>query len=317
MNVRLINKKEVQLTLVFISLIGTANATCNKSSYKQAKVIGKGISSSMKKDSNYLTTNMASSKVQEMLGKCSSSGIVHSLGALYQKSEMDDNAMDLYKNFLGKNEEPDVGKLKILLGKARIHQRKKEYWQAYSEYVNLLAMPAELFQRLRKKDQDEVRAQKKYYFKEMQKFEFEDNDLTARFLRKEIEGNLHKINPNSRAVVHSSAIDFHNINFNSGNAKLVTASLSELQNIYLKLKDIRFKSLLVVGHTDASPWENLSVKDSQKKNMQLSQQRAEVVKNYFATQGLDASKIRVSGKGSSEPISNNGQDRRVNIDVEF
>jgi outer membrane protein OmpA-like peptidoglycan-associated protein len=69
--------------------------------------------------------------------------------------------------------------------------------------------------------------------------------------------------------------------------------------------------VLIVGHTDSSGTEA--------NNMALSERRAAVTRNYLATQGVSASRMRSVGRGSSEPIapSDNEADRQRNRRVEI
>jgi OOP family OmpA-OmpF porin len=54
-------------------------------------------------------------------------------------------------------------------------------------------------------------------------------------------------------------------------------------------------------------------------NLKLSKDRAEAVKTYLATQGVDPSKISAEGYGKANPIATNKTDkgRQINRRVEF
>ena len=68
---------------------------------------------------------------------------------------------------------------------------------------------------------------------------------------------------------------------------------------------------MVIGHTD-----NIG---SDSYNSELSQRRAESVKNYAVAQGISSSRLTTVGKGEAEPIADNSnesgrsQNRRVEI----
>lgn len=65
-------------------------------------------------------------------------------------------------------------------------------------------------------------------------------------------------------------------------------------------------TIRVEGHTDATGPETY--------NQQLSERRAEAVKNALAQRGVDARRVYTVGFGESQPISsNNAANRRVNI----
>ena len=69
----------------------------------------------------------------------------------------------------------------------------------------------------------------------------------------------------------------------------------------------------VIGHTDSTGDEDY--------NMGLSVRRAEAVRDYLVSRGIDSSIIDVSGLGETSPISSNAtregraQNRRVEIHV--
>ena len=69
----------------------------------------------------------------------------------------------------------------------------------------------------------------------------------------------------------------------------------------------------VIGHTDSD--------GSEEYNMGLSIRRAESVREYMVSEGVDASNIDVSGEGESNPIASNAtkegraENRRVDIHV--
>lgn len=73
----------------------------------------------------------------------------------------------------------------------------------------------------------------------------------------------------------------------------------------------RVKYIEIIGHTD-DKWEA-------DYNMELSERRAESVRDYLVSQGVDASKIVTAGMGETMPIADNAkkkgraQNRRVEI----
>jgi outer membrane protein OmpA-like peptidoglycan-associated protein len=76
----------------------------------------------------------------------------------------------------------------------------------------------------------------------------------------------------------------------------------------------RDRQIVVEGYTDAQ--------GSESKNLELSQQRADAVREYLEQRGVDAERIRAVGKGESNPIASNdtaegrATNRRVEIVVE-
>ncbi len=83
--------------------------------------------------------------------------------------------------------------------------------------------------------------------------------------------------------------------FGFDKAKLQDLSAGILDGVVAKLKanpDIEL--VLVTGHTDRL--------GSDKYNQKLSERRANEVKNYLVSQGVDASRLQAVGKGESEPV---------------
>jgi OOP family OmpA-OmpF porin len=68
------------------------------------------------------------------------------------------------------------------------------------------------------------------------------------------------------------------------------------REVFGKLKDAGpVKSVLVTGHTDRL--------GSQQYNQKLSEKRAEVVKGYLVSKGMDANKIETLGAGKTQPAT--------------
>lgn len=66
--------------------------------------------------------------------------------------------------------------------------------------------------------------------------------------------------------------------------------------VVTKMKDHpEFEFVLITGHTDRI--------GSEVYNQKLSQRRANVVKNYLVSQGVDASRLNAVGKGESAPVA--------------
>jgi OOP family OmpA-OmpF porin len=90
------------------------------------------------------------------------------------------------------------------------------------------------------------------------------------------------------------------------------AALHEL-NEDIKAKGARVVDIDVIGHTDSDGTEEY--------NQALSVRRAQAVKDYMASEGVDGSIIDVSGQGESNPVASNAtregraENRRVDIHV--
>lgn len=102
------------------------------------------------------------------------------------------------------------------------------------------------------------------------------------------------------------------VQFASGSAKILPDSfplLRAVANVLSMHSDL--KQVRIEGHTDN--------KGTPDKNMVLSQQRAESVRDWLVAGGVDASRLQAQGYGQSKPIMPNATDkgRKVNRRVEF
>lgn len=102
--------------------------------------------------------------------------------------------------------------------------------------------------------------------------------------------------------------------FKSGKSDLLDIARQQLDKVAAALvEQDESKRIVVAGHTDS--------RGSDRRNQELSQDRAEVVRNYLVSQGVNASRISAVGKGESEPIADNrsaegrANNRRVEIIV--
>jgi OOP family OmpA-OmpF porin len=90
----------------------------------------------------------------------------------------------------------------------------------------------------------------------------------------------------------------------------VKASLDSLAG---KVKSLTLEVIVAVGHTDSIGTDAY--------NQKLSIRRAEAVKKYLVSQGIEAKRIYVEGKGESQPVADNktaegrAKNRRVQIEA--
>lgn len=110
----------------------------------------------------------------------------------------------------------------------------------------------------------------------------------------------------------------NSILFSPGKASLKRATSTELDHIVSVLKDKYSGKLVdVVGHTDSDPIQKSDWDD----NWELSAQRALTVARYLMDRGISSEKVRVVGRGPSDPVASNSsasgkaQNRRVEIVV--
>jgi OOP family OmpA-OmpF porin len=101
--------------------------------------------------------------------------------------------------------------------------------------------------------------------------------------------------------------------FDSGKSVIKPAGKAKLDELVLKLKDISLDTIIVVGHTDSV--------GSDASNQKLSIRRAEAVKAYLVTKGVEKNRVYTEGKGKKVPVADNktaegrAKNRRVEIEV--
>ena len=105
------------------------------------------------------------------------------------------------------------------------------------------------------------------------------------------------------------------IQFESGKAKIKSSSNGILNQIVKIMKENPTYKLSIAGHTDNT--------GDPTKNMKLSQDRADAVKTYLVSKGVDESRLQTAGYGDTKPIASNAKpagralNRRVEFEVEF
>lgn len=101
------------------------------------------------------------------------------------------------------------------------------------------------------------------------------------------------------------------VNFVLDGYELTTPAKVTLDEVAAVLVSQPVLSLQVGGHTDST--------GSDQYNQKLSQRRADSVRSYLISKGVDASRVIAKGYGESEPISSNGspEGRADNRRVEF
>ena len=110
-----------------------------------------------------------------------------------------------------------------------------------------------------------------------------------------------------------TTFSFTNLQFEPAKADLKAVSHAHLKNLVEIMKRKKDLKIRIDGHTDSDGEEGA--------NQILSQKRAESVKNYLISQGIDANRIAAKGYGESNPIADNAtaqgkaKNRRTEISI--
>lgn len=124
-------------------------------------------------------------------------------------------------------------------------------------------------------------------------------------VKKEIVAELKK------SLEKDGMLILYGINFQTNSATITTDSYNVLNQVVGVLQENPKFNILVEGHTD-----NVG---SDAHNLKLSLDRANAVKTYFMTKGIEETRLTTNGKGENKPIADNstevgkGANRRVEI----
>ncbi len=101
--------------------------------------------------------------------------------------------------------------------------------------------------------------------------------------------------------------------FDVNKSKLKPDATAKLDDLAAKVKGINLEVVIAVGHTDSD--------GSDKLNDKLSIARAEAVKKYLVSKGIETNRVYTEGKGERSPVADNktregkAKNRRVEIEV--
>jgi outer membrane protein OmpA-like peptidoglycan-associated protein len=101
--------------------------------------------------------------------------------------------------------------------------------------------------------------------------------------------------------------------FDSGSATLAPGAYDRLRSLATTLNNYPKSQVIVKGHTDAQGQDSF--------NQQLSEQRADRVRQFLISEGVSSARITSIGFGESMPVTTNdtaegrAQNRRVEIEI--
>jgi len=101
--------------------------------------------------------------------------------------------------------------------------------------------------------------------------------------------------------------------FDFDKAVLKPEGRAKLDDLVGKVKDINLEVIIAVGHTDSVGGDSY--------NQKLSVKRAEAVKAYLVSKGIEKNRVYTEGKGEKQPVADNktaegrAKNRRVEIEV--
>jgi OOP family OmpA-OmpF porin len=101
--------------------------------------------------------------------------------------------------------------------------------------------------------------------------------------------------------------------YDTGKAVLKPAGKEKLDDLIGKIKGMNLEVVVATGHTDSV--------GSDASNQKLSIRRAESVKAYLVSKGIEKNRIYTEGKGEKQPVADNktaegrAKNRRVEIEV--
>ena len=110
--------------------------------------------------------------------------------------------------------------------------------------------------------------------------------------------------------------------FDFDKAQLRNEGRAKLDDVTAKIKDLKLEVIIAVGHADRF--------GTDKYNQKLSEKRAEAVKAYLVSKGIEQNRVYTEGKGKKQPVTKAGDckgakskkviaclqpDRRVEIEV--
>jgi OmpA-OmpF porin, OOP family len=103
------------------------------------------------------------------------------------------------------------------------------------------------------------------------------------------------------------------VNFDFDKATLKPEGRAKLDDLIDKVQGVNLEVIIVIGHADAT--------GAAQYNQRLSVRRAEAVKAYMVSKGIEPNRVYTEGKGETQPVASNrtkegrAKNRRDEIEV--
>lgn len=119
-----------------------------------------------------------------------------------------------------------------------------------------------------------------------------------------------RVSSNEQGIL-DSALANRTVEFESGKATLTPLGRAILDEMIAAMQKVKGRKVEIIGHTD-----NVGLRAT---NQGLSQARAEAVKAYMASHGINGDLLTASGQGSDRPVASNetSEGRARNRRIEF
>ena len=140
-----------------------------------------------------------------------------------------------------------------------------------------------------------------------------DNSWTPATAAKGCDGALHAAAPAAAGVSQSKITLQADTLYDFNKSDLKPEGKATLDKIAADLSKIKLEVIIAVGNTDSVGTDAY--------NMALGQRRAQSVKSYLTSKGVDGSRLYTESKGKSKPVASNAtaegraKNRRTDIEV--
>lgn len=210
------------------------------------------------------------------------------------------------KSFVEEEDSPNTVDLSyIALRRVELATLYGEIEQANRDRAGALKVRGLLTEKRLSEAEEELERQKQSLTEERRKREEAEKKAAIAL------ANIASVKQESRGVVITLS---GSVLFATGQYTLLGLAKDKLNDVATALKDGGYSKIVVEGHTDSTGDET--------KNQILSLNRAESVRAYLVSQGIESDKITAVGQGETQPVASNAtpdgraNNRRVELVVQ-